>query len=102
MQELHHLPAALETYKGGDFLWLPISRGETRIVVQKKMAELEKQGITFVPGLDPDKSIWSKYATIYIPKNFLIDKNGVIRYVSTGFGEDKLQELLGKIDELME
>ncbi|MBP1617492.1 MAG: hypothetical protein H6Q14_1319 [Bacteroidetes bacterium] len=101
LEELHHLPAALETYKNEDFLWLPISRGEKKETVRKKMDELKNEGILFTPGLDPNKSIWGKYATIYIPKNFLIDKKGVIRYVSTGFGDDKLKELLAKIDELL-
>lgn len=101
LEELHHLPAALEAYKNKDFLWLPISRGETKGTVQKKIDDLKNEGISFTPGLDPKKSIWNKYATIYIPKNFLIDQKGIIRYVSTGFGEDKLKELLSKIDELL-
>jgi peroxiredoxin len=101
LEELHHLPAALDAYKDRDFLWLPISRGEKKGAVQKKMDELKNEGIRFTPGLDPDKSIWGKYATIYIPKNFLIDKKGVIRYVSTGFEDGKLKELLAKIDELL-
>lgn len=101
MEELHHLSAAMETYKNKDFVWLPISRGETKGAVQLKIDELKNEGISFTPGLDPNKSIWGKYATIYIPKNFLIDKMGVIRYVSTGFGDGKLKELLAKIDELL-
>ena len=101
MEEFHHLPAALASYKDRDFVWLPISRGEKKTTVQNKIDALQKENISIFPGLDPDKSIWNKYATIYIPKNFLIDKKGVIRYVSTGFSDEKLKDLLHKINELL-
>lgn len=101
IEELHHLPMALETYKGDDFLWLPISRGESKNTVLKKVTDLGNDGIHFLPGVDTNKSIWKKYATVYIPKMFLIDKEGIIRYVSTGYDEETMKPLLDKIDELL-
>lgn len=101
MQEMHSLPAALQAYNEKNFVWLPISRGEKKNVVAQKMDNLKKEGIVYMPGLDPDKTIWGKYATIYIPKTFLIDKKGIIRFVETGYSDEKLKSLLAKIDELL-
>lgn len=103
MAEFEEIPSKiLAPYKDKDFVLLPVSRGETREKVAKKMEELKKKGIDFNVAVDPEKAIWNKYASIYIPKNFLIDKKGVIRFVSTGAGEDKLKELVGMIDKLLQ
>tara|TARA_B100000378_G_C17837402_1_gene340309 strand:- start:348 stop:509 length:162 start_codon:yes stop_codon:yes gene_type:complete len=36
---------------------------------------MEKYGVNFNAGFDPDKEIWNLYATDAIPNNFLIDQN---------------------------
>ena len=101
--EFHELPSQLlAPLKGKDFVFLPISRGETKPAVAKGMAELKPKGIDFNVGLDPDKKIWDQYASIYIPKNYVIDKKGVIRYVSTGNAEGNLGKLLEEIKKLLE
>jgi peroxiredoxin len=103
IREFHELPSQLlEPLKGKDFVFLPISRGETRADVAKGMAELTTKGIDFNVGLDPDKKIWDQYASVYIPKNYVIDKKGVIRYVSTGYTEAGLGKLLEEIKKLLE
>jgi len=102
IMEFHELPAQLlAPLKGEDFVFIPISRGEDRATVAKGAADLKAKGIDFNVGLDPDKSIWSQYATAYIPKNYLIDKKGVIRYVSTGYSEGSVDKLLGEIRKLL-
>lgn len=102
MKEFNELPSQiLSRFKDKDFVFLAISRGEEKKLVEKKMKELRKKGIDFNPGLDPDKSIWSLYGTAYIPKNFLLDQNGVIRYVSTGYGENKVAELAREIEKML-
>jgi peroxiredoxin len=103
IQEFHELPSELlAPLKDKDFVFLPVSRGETRSAVAKGMADLKKKGIDFNVGLDPDKKIWDQYASIYIPKNYVIDKKGVIRYVSTGSAEGNVGKLLAEIKKLLE
>ncbi len=60
-----------------------ISIVEHQEKVKEKMTNLKKDGINFNVGIDPNKYIWNHYAKGAIPKNFVIDKNGLIRYVST-------------------
>ena len=102
MMEFHEIPATiLARFKNSDFVFLPISRGETKATVAETMAGLKKKGIGFNVALDPDKSIWNKYGSSGIPKNFLIDKQGVVRYVSTGYSEGRLKELAVEIEKLL-
>ncbi len=102
MMEFNELPSKILTpFKDKDFVFLAISRGEEKKLVDKKMKEVREKGIDFNPGLDPDKSIWSLYGTAYIPKNFLLDKEGVIRYVSTGYAPPKVGELANEINKLL-
>lgn len=102
MLEFNELPAKIITpFKDQAFVFLPISRGEKKELVAQKNSELAAKGIVFNPGLDPEKQIWAKYATMYIPKNYLIDKKGVIRYVSTGFKPDAVDNLAREIKKLL-
>ena len=84
-----------------DFLFLPISRGETKETVRKKVEDFATKGVHFNPGLDPEKKIWDLYATIYIPKTFIIDKKGVIRYISTGNNEGNIERIVEEIQKLL-
>ena len=103
MMEFHELPSKILTPFGQkDFVFLPISRGETLATVIKGMADLNKKGIAFSAGIDPAKSIWDKYGTTGIPKNFLIDKQGVIRYESVGYEEGGLDVLAREIQKLLD
>jgi peroxiredoxin len=102
MMEFHELPSKIVApFKGKDFVFLPISRGETKATVIKGMKDLNKKGISFLVGIDPAKSIWDKYATTGIPKNFLIDKHGIIRYVSEGYEEGAVDKLAKEIQKLL-
>ena len=101
--EFHEIPdKILKLFKNNDFVFLPISRGETEEKVSKKMLQLKKKGIDFNVGIDPNKEIWNQYATKYIPKNFVIDKDGVIRYISTGNSEGSVDTLASEIKKLLE
>lgn len=102
IMEFHEIPSGiLEPFKDEAFVFLPVSRGENRELVAKAMADLKKKGIDFNVALDPDKKVWNKYGISGIPKNFLIDQDGVIRYVSTGYGENRIAQLAGEIKKLL-
>ncbi|MEO8821239.1 MAG: TlpA disulfide reductase family protein [Ginsengibacter sp.] len=102
MMEFYDIPSKiLAPFKQKDFVFLPISRGETLATVTKGAADLKQKGIDFPVGIDPDKSIWDKYGTTGIPKNFLIDKHGVIRYVSVGYEDGGLDALAKEIKKLL-
>lgn len=86
----------IERFKGQPFVFLPVSRGEERATVA---AFREKMGYTFPMGLDIDKQIYSKYAVTYIPRNFLIDKEGRIVKATVGYTKEEFAELIKEIEK---
>ncbi len=66
------------------------------------MNTLKAQGISFNVGLDSEEIIWNQFATKYIPKNYLIDKEGVIRYISTGYSSNSLDQIAKEIKKLLQ
>lgn len=102
MKEFYEFPEKIvKPFTDKDFVLLPISRGEKKEVVRKKMEKLKTKGIDFNVGIDPTQEIYKLYATNFIPRNFLIDRNGKVVYTSVGYDETKLDELVKKIEELM-
>ena len=94
IREFHAFPSKIiEPFKNSAFVLLPVSIGETMEKVKEKMEQLKKDGIDFNVGIDPDKSIFDLYAKQGIPKSLVIDKNGIIRMLSTGYSEEKMNEL---------
>ena len=95
-QELTHVQKEIiDHFKGQDFVFLPISRGEKKDVV---MSFREKQGYTFPMGLDPTQDIYKKYASNYIPRNFVVGKDGKVIYVSVGFEPAEFATMIKTIE----
>lgn len=103
LMEFHEIPSQiLQPLKDKDFVFLPVSIGEKQETVTRKMEQLAKKNITFPAGFDKDLDIWKLYATDQsIPKNYLIDKNGNIRYVITGYTKNNLKLIKKEIDKLL-
>ncbi|SFW49310.1 TlpA family protein disulfide reductase [Cellulophaga fucicola] len=103
LREFYEVPAViLEPNKGKDFLFIPVSVGEKRSTVLKKMGELKGKGVDFNVYLDLKNEFYSAYRKQGIPLNYLIDKNGVIVDISVGYNEDNLNKIATKIEELIE
>lgn len=102
IMEFYDFPSKIiNPFKDSQFVLLPISKGEAKELVVEKMTKLKKDGLNFNVGIDQDESIWNNYAKGSIPKNFLIDKNGIIRYISTGNSEDGLDKIASIIKKLL-
>lgn len=79
--------------------YLPISRGYSRAVIADFC---QSNGYTFPVGLDPDKSIYTLYATKFVPRSFLIDKRGVVRSLYVEYELDELEAILSSAERLAE
>ena len=86
----------IEKFKGKPFVFLPVSRGEEKATVA---AFREKMGYTFPMGLDTSNSIYKLYAQTYIPRNFLIGKDGKVVKASVGYDEAEFAELIKLIEK---
>ncbi|MEI6059863.1 MAG: TlpA disulfide reductase family protein [Bacteroidota bacterium] len=103
LMEFYDIPAKiLVPFKNDKFVFLPVSIGENKETVMQKMMKLKKDSINFNAGIDPHKKIWNRYATKSIPKSILIDKDGIIRYESTGNAGGSLEKLAAEIKKLLD
>jgi peroxiredoxin len=91
----------LEPFEDEDFVLIPIAIGENKEKVEHKMLKLKKYGVDFNVGVDPNKKIWNQYATGAIPKNFVIDKNGIVKFISIGNSEGNIDKLATEIKKLL-
>jgi len=85
--------------KREDFEVMVIGREHTWEEVNKFKKE-HNFALPFYP--DPEREIFSKYAKQNIPRNFIIDKNGTIAVASIGFNEEDFEEIIRKVEVLLE
>lgn len=87
---------ALLTGNFASFQSIEAKRKET---VQEFCREL---GIAFSVGLDPDMSIYSLYATRYVPRNFIISPNGKILLSETDYDATIQRLLIEQIEQALQ
>jgi peroxiredoxin len=98
-QELSHMQKdVIDRFAGKDLVVLPISRGEKRTTVEEYIA---KMGYTFPIGLYGDQSIYRKYASNYIPRSFVVGRDGKVVYVAVGYDEQIAKEIDAAISEAL-
>lgn len=98
-QELAHLQeGVIDQFAGEKFVVLPISRGEERAVVEKFIVD---NGYKFGVGLDSDRAIYDLYASNYIPRTFIVDKEGNVVYRTAGYDEVIAQEVNAAITKAL-
>lgn len=89
----------IDRFAGQPFVFLPVSRGEKRETVA---AFREKTGYTFPMGLDSARTVYDRYASNYIPRNFLIDKEGKVVLATVGYDDGEFDALIRTIEKTLE
>lgn len=80
-----------EKIKDKNFVMAAISRGE-EIEVVKKFIDLNKY--TFPIYLDKETTTYKLFASKYIPRNFVVGKDGKVKWASTGFKQEEFEEMI--------
>jgi len=88
----------VDRFAGRNFKFIPISRGEER---EKVEAFMQEQGYKFPVGLDPEQDIYRLFASNYIPRNFLIDKDGRVLRAGVGYEPEEFDALVALIDQTL-
>lgn len=88
----------IDHFKGKEFHYLPIARGQGYDLIK---GFCEANGYTFPIGLDPRREIYSLYATLYVPRSFIIDRQGVIRSIEVEYEFDQLDEIVYTIESML-
>lgn len=81
--------------KNTNFAVLCISRGEKEDVVKKFIEQFK---YSFPVYLDPDGKTYNLFASKYIPRNFVVGKDGKVKWASTGFKEAEFKEMIKLIE----
>jgi peroxiredoxin len=66
--------------------------GREHVAVEMQVF-LEKNSYTFNIVPDPEREIYSLFAERYIPRNYVLDRDGKIIFQSTGFSEEEFAKL---------
>ena len=89
--ELAHLePEIWRRYKDHGLTVIVIGVGEHDEAVGEYRT---KHGLSFAIAADPEHQVFGKFATGYIPRNYLIRTDGRIAYQSVGYTETSFAEL---------
>ena len=101
LKELPHLQndIFIPNQNDPDFCLLVIGREHT----QEQLNTFKNtHNLLFELIPDPNRAVYSKFASQFIPRNFLIDRDGKIIYSSVGFNEEDFSQLKKKVIEQLE
>jgi len=82
--------------KDNNFAVLCISRGEKEDVVKKFIQQYK---YTFPVYLDPETKTYNMFASKYIPRNFVIGKDGKVKLATVGFNQKEFEEMIKLIEK---
>ena len=88
-----------ERFGGNDFAMVSVAREETLQVVQPFVA---KYKVTWPFALDPERKAFANYAEAFIPRNYVIDRQGKILFQSQGFERPEFDEMISIIAKELE
>lgn len=88
----------IDRFEGEEFTYLPVSRGLPREAVE---SFCEQNGYDFPIGIDPSRSIYSMYATKYVPHSFLVDRNGIVRLTAAEYEPEYLDTIAEQARHLL-
>lgn len=99
MAEMPHLEEEiLKKYQQDDFVVIAIGREHSKEELSKFNQEKK---FSFKIAPDPKREVYSKFAEKFIPRNYLINREGKIVFQSIGFEKKEFEELINKIDGLL-
>ena len=81
-----------------DFCMLVIGREHTDV----QLTEYNKRkGFTFPLYPDPKREVTGKFASQYIPRSYLIDKEGKVISATVGYKKEEMDKLMKEIDKAL-
>jgi peroxiredoxin len=79
-----------EPYRTNDFVIIAVGREHT---IQELQAFNKEKGFSFVLMADPNRQIYGKFASQFIPRNVLVGKDGRILFQSVGYTREEFLDL---------
>lgn len=81
--------------------WCPPCRQELTRVQTDIIDRFAGKEFVFPMGLDPARTVYDRYASNYIPRNFVIDRKGKVVLATVGYDEHEFEELIRTIEKTL-
>jgi peroxiredoxin len=96
MQEMPHLQKdVFEKFKDTNFVMVAIGREHN----DAELKEFRKKREFTIPiAADPERKIYGRFATQYIPRNYVIAADGKIAFQSVGYNDGEFKKMIDVID----
>lgn len=82
-----------EAFRADDFFMIAIAR-EQQVNDVTEFKNTKGKGLTFPMAVDTDSSIYNLFATKFIPRIFVIDKEGIVKWESGGLSKPQFEDLV--------
>ena len=100
VREMPYLQSEVfEKIRTDDFFMIAIAREEK---VDDVTEFKNTKGFTFPMAVDTDGSVYNLFATQSIPRTFVIDKDGIVKWESGGLSRPQFQDLVNLIRKELE
>jgi peroxiredoxin len=97
MEEMPHLQKDIfQKVKDKNFIMVAIGREHSEVELKEFR---KKRELTIPIAADPERKIYGRFATQYIPRNYVIAADGKIAFQSVGFTEPEFKKILDVIDK---
>jgi len=94
-EEMPHLQREVwEKFRGDGFAMISVAREETPDVVQPFITQY---GAGWPFAVDPDRTAFAAYAEAFIPRSYVIDRDGRIAYQSSGYDKKEFKAMIDVI-----
>ena len=93
-----HIKEIHDQFKGQKFVSISIDYRESK---SKVKSFAEQYHMDWIVVIDPDGKVFEQYQVTGIPTFFILDKNGVIRFVQVGFTKGVADKIRQKVQELL-
>ena len=95
LQEMPRIESEIwQKFRGASITVIGIGR-EHNVAELKEFKDSKR--LTFEILADPKREIYSKYATEYIPRCYLVGKDGKVKFAVMGYSPEEFEELKSAI-----
>lgn len=97
VREMPYLQSEVfDAFRADDFFMIAIAR-EQQVNDITEFKNTKGKGLTFPLAVDTDSSIYNLFATQFIPRIFVIDKEGIVKWESGGLSKPQFEDLVNLI-----
>ncbi|MBI5886790.1 MAG: TlpA family protein disulfide reductase [Deltaproteobacteria bacterium] len=100
-QEFPEINRFISKYRDKDVVVLAVNVDKQRSHVEEFLSKIPNLSEKVTVVLDPDSKVVSSYNARMMPTSFIIDKNGIVRYIHFGFNESDPASWITEVDGLL-